>query len=269
MLEWMLSRETKSRIWHAFYRMIPKRYYPHMIHDLERLAFVPLDYDKHEILLAEGIRGQTCANEPEVVTWMETYLKPGQVFYDIGANVGAMSLIAAKFHQGKVKVYAFEPAATTVLMLVQNILRNNCEKSVIPVSFPLAKEVKVATFNYFRNLGVGGVGHTFGEAVTYDGDAFEPVYQQLMFSATIDDLVGKGYLPAPNHLKLDVDGLEPEILAGGESVLKSPAVESVILEVGKRFDEKQVITLLDRCEFDIVETYRHENSSNRLFGKRK
>src|SRR5437879_4841090 len=110
-------QDLKTKIWHAFYRMIPKKYYSRIIPELQQLAFTPLDYDKHEILMAQGVMDTWCRGEPELVKWLETALKPGQVFYDIGSNVGTCALIAAKYHQHKVKVYAFEPAATTVLIL--------------------------------------------------------------------------------------------------------------------------------------------------------
>jgi len=259
----------KRQILQAFYRMIPKRYYPRLIRDLEQLAFFPLDYDKHEILLANGMRTNSCESEPELVKWLETYLQPGQVFYDIGANVGAFALIAAKYHQDQVTTYAFEPATTNVLILVQNILRNHCEKSIIPMTCPLDREAKLATFNYYRDLTVGGSMHTFGDAIDYDGRPFEPCFRQLMLSTTIDDLVGSGKIPAPHHLKLDVDGLEFEILGGAKKVLQNDTTESVFVEVGQRFAESQLVSLLENCGFAPVDTYRHDKTANRLFAKRK
>jgi len=265
-----MKRRIRGRILDAFYRMIPKRYYPRLIADLEARAFSPLDYAKHEILLAHGVRANSCESEPELVKYIETYLKPGQVFYDIGANIGAFALVAAKYHQGQVKVYAFEPAAANVPILMQNILRNHCEKSIVPLAVPLAKESTMAVFNYHPNhFRAGGGLHALGDAVDYDGKPFEPFFQQLMLSATIDDLVGQGHLPAPQHMKLDVDGLEFEILSGAETVLKGPVAETVFLEVGKRFDEQQLVSYLESCGFLAVETYRHDNTANRLFAKRK
>ena len=265
-----MSTRLRHRLLNAFYRMIPKRYYPRLIADLEERAFAPMDYGKHEILLAKGVRTNSCEGEPELVRYLETYLKPGQVFYDIGANVGAFALVAAKYHHGQVKVYAFEPAAANVPILMLNIMRNHCEKSIVPLAIPLAKEATMAVFNYHADhFRPGGGLHALGDAIDYDGKPFEPFFQQLMLSATIDDLVGRGYLPAPHHMKLDVDGLEFEILAGAENVLKGPVAESVFLEVGKRFDEAQLVSLLNRCGFAAIETYQHTNTANRLFAKRK
>ena len=47
--------------------------------------------------------------EPDTVEWINRYVKPGDVFYDIGANLGLYSILAAKLLQGRGKVYRFEP----------------------------------------------------------------------------------------------------------------------------------------------------------------
>ncbi len=50
-------------------------------------------------------------------------------------------------------------------------------------------------------------------------------------------------LPKPNHIKMDVDGLEFQILQGGDSTLSYPGLQSILLETNeepensKHFDE--------------------------------
>ena len=48
----------------------------------------------------------SCAKEPEMEEWFENYFKAGDAFYDIGANVGAYSLISAKLFKGDIKIYS-------------------------------------------------------------------------------------------------------------------------------------------------------------------
>jgi FkbM family methyltransferase len=259
-----LSRQILDRL----YSVLPRRVYRRVIRDLERMSFASLDYDKHEILMSRGVRTDSCAKEPELVAWLETTLRPGQVFYDVGANVGAFSLVAAKYHEGKVKVYAFEPSATTFPILIQNIVRNHCEEMIWPLSMPLAKEATVSMFNY-RDLGVGWSTHAFGDAIDYNGSTFKPAFQQLMLSVTVDEMVGRALLPAPHHMKLDVDGLELDILSGAKNVLKGGTVESLFVEISKRFGETALVVLLEECGFTKVATYPHGETSNGVFAKRK
>ena len=48
---------------------------------------------------------------------------------------------------------------------------------------------------------------------------------------TIDHIWNEFNLPIPNHIKIDVDGIEEKILYGGKSILSSSKVHSVLVEV--------------------------------------
>lgn len=65
-----------------------------------------LDYNKGKFYMFDSIRTHSYAKEPETVRWIETFNKK-DIAYDIGANVGAYSLIMSKYSK---EVYAFEPA---------------------------------------------------------------------------------------------------------------------------------------------------------------
>ena len=47
----------------------------------------------------------------------------------------------------------------------------------------------------------------------------------------LDDLVAEFQLPLPNHLKIDIDGSEVVFLRGARSVLASPQVQSLMMEL--------------------------------------
>src|SRR5687768_1401308 len=74
-----------------------------------------LDYEKANLeLFVESptelhARLSSCAKEPETIAWLEQHLRDGDAFYDVGANVGAYSLVAAVNPREGVKVVAFEP----------------------------------------------------------------------------------------------------------------------------------------------------------------
>src|SRR5262245_55930818 len=57
--------------------------------------------------------------EPCLVHWLQTELRSNDIFWDIGANIGAISLLAAKrCHH----VVSFEPAPSVVGILKQHVL---------------------------------------------------------------------------------------------------------------------------------------------------
>lgn len=204
-----------------------------------------MDYARHDIFLhvdshaEHSLRLHSCKKEPDTVEWIETFMRPGDVFYDIGANVGPYSLVAAKFFAGAVKTYAFEPAFLNFTQLCRNVFLNNCQESVIPLSVALSDETAIGAFNY-HNLVPGGSLHTFGEAIDHKGQRFEPVLKQPVISYRTDDLIKQFGLPVPNHIKIDVDGIELAVLQGAEKTLADPSVRSLVVELEEGEHETQI-----------------------------
>jgi FkbM family methyltransferase len=222
-----------------------------------------MDYEKHDIFLTidsdveYNIRTNSCKKEPETIEWIETFFKDGDVLFDIGANVGAYSLVTVKYWQNKVTTYAFEPSFLNFKQLCQNLVINNCQKSIIPLQIALSDRVSIETLNY-QNLKVGGALHALGEAVDSQGDTFEPVFQQPVLSYSIDNAIAQLSLPIPNHLKIDVDGIEFLILVGAEQTLKNAKVKSILIEIEKDSENSQkILDLLERHGFKIHSQHRY------------
>lgn len=173
-------------------------------------------------------RLHACKKEPWTVSWIEEWLHPGETLYDIGANIGAYSLVAAKAFGGGAHVVAFEPGPATFAALCQNIVLNDAEDAITPLSVALSDETGLAIFN-LRHLEAGRALHSLddgqppGESVT--------AYRQPVLAFALDDLVERFELPPPTHVKLDVDGAEERVLAGAEATLARPELRSVMVEL--------------------------------------
>jgi len=195
-----------------------------------------MDYEPQPILLniesslEYNIRLHSCAKEPDTVKWIEEYVRAGDVLFDIGANVGAYSLVAAKATRGKATVYAFEPAFPNFAQLCQNIFLNDCGRSIIPLPIALSDHTTLDQLNY-NNLTAGGALHAFGKAIDFKDHPFEPVFQHRVLSYRLDDFLSQFRIAPPNHLKIDVDGIELAILRGGSDTLSNPSVKSILVEV--------------------------------------
>jgi len=67
-----------------------------------------LDYENRDIYLnidsnsEYKVRLHSCKKEPETIKWIESVLNTGDVLYDVGANIGAYSLVASKFLYGRI-----------------------------------------------------------------------------------------------------------------------------------------------------------------------
>lgn len=198
-------------------------------------AVLPTDYGDGDLLIhadsefERAVRTIPCAKEPDTIRWIHSLIEPGETVFDVGANVGNYSLIIAKHLRGDVKVYAFEPAWFNFAQLNRNIALNRFGACIFPVCAGLAARGGLVWLNY-STLECGSSMHSVGEAVRLRDQAFTPVLRQPVATFTLDQAaVQLG--GAPNHIKIDVDGLESEILAGAEATLRDPALRSLLVEL--------------------------------------
>jgi FkbM family methyltransferase len=204
----------------------------------EKLRMIEkLDYKRGNILMTvdtstELMRLRSCAKEPETIDWLESNFRPGDVLYDVGANVGSYSFVGYVVAGGDCTVYAFEPSFSTFEALCENVFLNRCDEKVIPLQVALSDETKLLTFNY-SNISAGSSMHSVGAAINQSGQPFEPSYKQPMLSYRLDDLVAQFRLHPPNHIKIDTDGAELKILRGADQTLTHPNLRTLFIEVNE------------------------------------
>ena len=219
-----------------------------------------MDYERHDIWLninsktENTARLNACKKEPDTVEWVENFLQEGDVFYDIGANVGVYSLVAAKYFADKVKIYAFEPAFMNFSQLCKNIALNQCQDNIIPLQIALSDKTMLDSFNY-SSLTVGGAQNTLGDAIDEKGQAFNPVFKQYTLSYRIDDLIDNFEIPVPNHLKIDVDGIEFLVLKGAPKTMANESLRSMIIELAEGERATEVINFLADKGFKLHSKY--------------
>lgn len=189
----------------------------------------------------ERVRADTFATkEPETLEWIERYFQPGDVMYDIGANIGLYGLFAAKYLAGQCRVYAFEPEALNYGQLSKNIYLNGLSGIVLPCCVAVTDSVCFDTFylnpkNFNEMAGgklvSGSALHMCGSTVDYSGTSFRPFHQQGVVGVSLDHLWNVWGLEVPNHIKIDVDGLEDRVIAGGPQTLEDRRLKSVLVEI--------------------------------------
>jgi len=185
--------------------------------------------------------------EPETVEWIVREFRVGDVFYDIGANIGLYTLLAA-VHNPRGTVVAVEPMPANMARLCDNIVLNELT-NVAPASLALSArpsidELSLASLepgSSMHSLGDGRMTESFGERVAM---------RLHVPTSTVDSLAQA--VGVPNLIKIDVDGAEEGVLAGAASVLRNAALRSVLLETNWIGDsdprERRLEPLLD-CGF--------------------
>jgi FkbM family methyltransferase len=187
------------------------------------------------------------SKEEGTLAWIRGGVREGTVFFDIGANVGLYSLYAARRAPG-VRVFSFEPHKINFATLAENILLNGLDGSINPMSIPLDDKSGFFHLNYHSadsGTSQSQLGHN-----TLSGDrSFTPKFRELVHAVTLDSLVESGHLPAPDMVKVDVDGNELRILAGMKGLLKSargPRSLQVEINPGQRGD---ILKLMESCGY--------------------
>ncbi|HEY8259106.1 MAG TPA: FkbM family methyltransferase [Gemmatimonadales bacterium] len=237
-----------------------------------------LDYPRGPIRMvvdseAELPRLRSCFKEPETVAWIEEFVRSGDVLFDIGANVGAYSLVADRATAGRCTVYAFEPSFSTFTQLSRNVALNGAEGRIIPVLVALSDVNGLVTFNY-SSIDPGAALHALGESLDSIGRPFRPVFSQPVLCYRMDDFIAQFAVAAPNHIKLDVDGVELKVLRGASGVLANPRLRTVLVEVEPARPERAAIEeLLAANGFAVHGRYPHgptaDSTTNLLFTRGK
>lgn len=237
---------------------------------ISKLFFRPglLDYGRKQILLSVdspiGLdRLNACRKEPETVAWIETNIKPGDVLYDIGANVGAYSFVADAITEGNSVIYAIEPSFSTFDTLSKNVQLNNCQGRVIPLHIALSNKTGLANFNY-SSVESGGAFHSVArERVGKKGQ--DPEFVQPILSFRLDDLVDQFHLRLPNHIKLDVDGDEFLVLEGAPNILSSSRLKTLMIESDVNNNSyERIVNLLEEYNFKLISQSHRGTSSYQI-----
>ena len=166
--------------------------------------------------------------EPETLEWIDGF-RTDSVLWDIGANVGLYSCYAAA--RG-CRVVAFEPSVFNLEMLARNVHLNTLSDAVTIVPLPLTdspgpEKLRMSTTEW------GGAQSSFGVDYGFDGQELEIVLEYSMVGTSMDEAPAALAIATPDHVKIDVDGIEHLVLEGGSSILSQ--VESVLVEVDDRF----------------------------------
>lgn len=145
-------------------------------------------------------------------------LAPGDVLYDVGANIGIVSMLAAK--HGAV-VHAFEPEPRNFAQLHKNVHLNGLEERITmhaiglgdcPARVPLFVEAETGDGRHSI------VSHPAGR-------------RQVLIDLDTADNIAASSGRTPNVVKIDVEGAEMHVLRGMTGLLSRQAVRDLFVEI--------------------------------------
>jgi FkbM family methyltransferase len=164
--------------------------------------------------------------EAHVTGWLQQTLRPGQVFVDVGANVGYFTLLGGQIVGPHGRVVAVEAHPRLADLLRRNVIMNGIYGHVQTwhrAAWSSATDIKLhVRRNFAGNSSIGSIGD---EALDRLGDTEEVVEVQAV---PVDDLL-EG-LPPVDVLKVDVEGAELHVFTGLARTLQASPGITVMFE---------------------------------------
>ena len=196
--------------------------------------------------------------EPETIEWIQN-MKKNSIFYDVGSNIGLYSIISALLNSKK--VVAFEPSFFNLQILSKNIYANKLTEKIIIVPISLDSKINEGLFN-FNSIEEGAALSSF------DTNQNLKLNKKINFnyntiSLTLDEFFKNFNYLKPDYLKIDVDGIETQILKGGSVVLEN--VQSVLVESNSLADENEIKKIMDFFKLKLIE--KKKGSYNLIFNR--
>jgi len=187
--------------------------------------------DDTRLLVSPGMTGATgniyCGlHEFEDMAFVLHFLRPGDLFVDIGANIGSYTILASATGA---EIVSFEPVPSTYQHLLDNIQINRLESRVVAYNQAVGSQQ--------GELGMIADQDTTNQ-VLLSGDEYTGEKVSVPVVALDDVLEGR----VPKLIKIDVEGFETEVIDGAKDILSNNHLKAIIMELngsGERygFDE--------------------------------
>jgi FkbM family methyltransferase len=145
-------------------------------------------------------------------------LTAGDVFIDVGANVGVFTVMAASLVGDRGLVIGFEPSAR-----VLPFLRQNVEKHRNVIIYGVAASCSRGTHPFYEapatHFGMGSFGSQFGSAAT------------TVDTVSLDEVIfERGVRGRVRMIKVDVEGAEADIFKGCRSLFTTDRPPLIVFE---------------------------------------
>lgn len=145
--------------------------------------------------------------EPDHTDWVARSLAPGDVFVDVGAQIGYFSLLASQAVASTGRVVAVEANPTTYGLLLQNLAANDAAN---------VRALNCAASAEHALVEVYAHPHDSCRSTVFPREGHEP--SGKVAAVPLRDLVREDEWRRARLVKIDVEGVEPEVIAGMEGV---------------------------------------------------
>ena len=165
-----------------------------------------------------------------------------KVFFDVGANSGYYSLVAASLND-KIKVHAFEPAQGPLHYLTKNVTLNDLSEQVLIHSEALSSESGQVPFYEVKNRKYSYLKYNLGGIGSLQKDFSKKAYN--VRTQTLDCFVSENLISNIDLIKLDTEGTENLILDGAKETIQKYLPIIICETLFNRIEDKLEIIMKD------------------------
>lgn len=207
---------------------------------------------------------------PKVSEYLETesierifyleYLREGMMVFDVGANVGELTLIFSRFaYNGE--VHAFE-ASSAAFKKLETICRTAKCRNTILNHLALADKKGSIRLHIYDDNYLAFNTQALREIEEF-GLPVEPVEVEEITATTIDDYCEENGIKEIDLLKIDVEGSELQVMKGAEKMLKFKRIKCLAFEFGQTtldmgIRPEEIQTYLTEMDYQISNVVRNE-----------
>ena len=148
-----------------------------------------------------------------------------KVTFDVGANIGLFTVMLAGLDN--IEVHAFEPIGSTFERLSSNVTFNHFSSNVYLNLTAVGSEQGNVEFDtYADSPAINRLSNT--SLVTSQSTA--PIRQKVTV-ITLDGYCQEKGIEQIDFLKIDVEGMEAQVLQGAKKMLKAQKVSGILIEI--------------------------------------
>jgi len=174
------------------------------------------------------------------------YLRPGQVFADVGANEGFFSVIAGRQVGPSGRVISVEPQSRLQGVIQKNLQLNGVADSLL-IHAAVAAERGTAPIHLSPDLNTGSSG--FSPATRYK------VPSESVETILLSDIFDQAKLETVDLMKIDIEGYEDDAVLGSPDLFRKGRVRVLALELHRALlrernrDPEELIQFLVECGY--------------------
>jgi len=178
--------------------------------------------------------------EPAVQQAIQQHLRPGMTFYDLGANIGFFSLLAARLVGPAGRVVSFEADPEIAARLTENLSYNNFTHAAVEEKAVWSEPGTVSFARVDSNTSPDrGLGHvSVGEKTAAGAISVEAI--------SLDQYVLSH--PPPDFLKCDVEGAEVPVFQGAERLIREKR-PVLLVEMHSKENHHALLAKFNQCSY--------------------